>query len=148
MPAVLLGVASAAIAFAFHETADRELAWSLTPILAAVICWASSFASGVLFTRAYANGIKSNIGLNLAEQAQNEKWRLKARTMFDEWNDKARIRYAAQQWLLLAGAGLYLLGHSWSIWEASYAPTPTATQQEASRIKPVSAKKGQISQPE
>lgn len=132
MPAVLLGVASAAIAFAFHQTADRELAWSLIPILVSVLCWSCSFASGVLFTRAYANGIKSNIAINLAEQANNDQWRSAAKTKFDEWNEKARRRYAAQQWLLLAGAGVYLAGHTWSIWDASYARPIATSQPEAS----------------
>ncbi len=126
MPAVLLGVASAAIAFAFHETADRGLAWSLVPILGAVLCWAGSFASGVLFSRAYANSIRGNIALNLAEAANLDR-APEAKTMFKDWNAKTSRRYAAQQWLLLAGAVLYLIGHAWSIWDAS-----EATHQPAS----------------
>lgn len=147
MPAVLLGVASAAIAFAFHQTADRELAWSLMPILVSVLCWSSSFAAGVLFTRAYANGIKSNIAINLAEKAKNDQWRSVAKIKFNGWNEKARIRYAAQQWLLLAGAGIYLAGHTWSIWDASYAQ-PIVTNQPESSCSPINKDAENLGQPQ
>lgn len=132
MPAVFLGVASAAIAFAFHETADRELAWPLLPILGAVLCWAGSFASGVLFSRAYAAGIKSNIGMNFAKKSAQADWEAEAKEKFDKANKKAARRYAAQQWLLLAGAGLYLIGHVWLISETSRARLSEATSAEAS----------------
>ncbi len=117
MPAVLLGVASAAIGFAFHETADRQLDWSLVPALAAVLCWAGSFAAGVLFSRAYAVGMKANIGLNIAESAGNADWQKKAKAAFEGLNTKAARRYSAQQWLLLLGALSYLAGHVWMILE-------------------------------
>jgi hypothetical protein len=117
LPAVLLGVASAAIGFAFHETADRASTASLLPILGAVLCWAGSFAAGVLYSRAYANGIRGNIALNIADEARNPDWREKSKTMFDSWNRKASRRYVAQQWFLLAGALLYLGGHIWHIVE-------------------------------
>lgn len=123
MPAVLLGVSSAAIAFAFHETADRPLSWSLLPILAAVLSWAGSFASGVLYSRAYAMGIKGNLGLNYAEKAGLAEGRERAKEMFDRWNERAGRRYARQQWLLLLGAVLYLGGHVWLIVEQAQAPT-------------------------
>jgi hypothetical protein len=115
MPAVLLGVASAAIGFAFHETSDRTLSLSLLPILAAALCWGGSFAAGVLFSRAYTLGMKANIGLNVAEQAGRAEWQQQAKSMFDRHNRTAGRRYAAQQWLLLIGAGFYLAGHVWHL---------------------------------
>jgi hypothetical protein len=117
MPAVLLGVASAAIGFAFHETADRVPSASLLPLLVAVLAWAGSFTAGVLYSRAYANGIRGNIALNLAEEARNPKWRDDSKAMFEKWNRKASRRYQAQQWLLLTGALMYLTGHVWHIVE-------------------------------
>lgn len=133
MPAVLLGVASAAIAFAFHETADSRFSWSLLPILGAVLCWAGSFASGVLFSRAYASSIRGNIAMNIAEASRPDR-RDEAKEMFEGWNAKSSKRYAAQQWLLLAGAVLYLVGHVWSIWETPQTRTSEVNSEEASRI--------------
>jgi len=117
IPPVLMGVASAAIDFAFHETADRTLAWSLAPILAAVLLWGASFAAGVLRTQHSARLIKANIGLNWAVAHQFEPGKAEAQSLFDSANTRVVVYNAAQQWLLLWGAAAYLAGHIWSLIE-------------------------------
>jgi len=112
-----MGVASAAIGFAFHETADRSLSWSLAPILAAVLLWGASFAAGVLRSRQNALLIKANIGLNWATAHDFDDGKVKGKQQFDRANNKV-VRYGdAQQWLLLLGAAAYLAGHIWSLAE-------------------------------
>lgn len=128
LPNVLLGVASAAIAFAFHETSDRQLTFSLIPTALAVIAWSLSFAAGVLFSRAYTLGLKGNIALNEADKAAKAAWKAEAQAMFDEWNKKAGRRYAAQQWLLLVGALFYGLGHTWFLIEQESSAQPSEQQ--------------------
>jgi len=115
MPPVLMGVASAAIGFAFHETADRTLEWSLAPILAAVILWGASFACGVLRSRHSARLIKANIGHNWAIANQFQPAMTASQKVFDDANNQVVIYNDAQQWLLLLGAGSYLAGHIWSL---------------------------------
>jgi hypothetical protein len=113
MPPVLMGVASAAIGFAFHETADRSLDWSLAPILAAVLLWGASFAFGVLRSRHSASLIKANIGLNWATRNNFEPGKDEGQKLFDAANNRVVFANAAQQWLLLLGAAAYLAGHVW-----------------------------------
>lgn len=122
MPPVLLGVASAAIGFAFHETADRELTNSLWLVLAAVLSWAVSFGAGVTYSKQLAAAIQGNIALNIAEQARRDDWRTKSKGKFDAANTAASKAYLIQQWALLLGAGLYLAGHIWHLAEAKPKP--------------------------
>jgi len=115
LPAVLLGVASAAIGFALHETSGRSWAWSLTPAIGAVLLWGLSFASGVLFFQNFTQGTKANIGLLEAKRigyAQGEKT---SNERIDATNKLASRYYGSQQWCLLAGALAYLVGHLWHI---------------------------------
>ena len=109
-----MGVASAAIAFAFHETADRTLAWSLAPVLVAVIFWGASFACAVLRSRESAMVIKANLKMNRGGQEGAE-----GKTLFEAANVKVSRYYDAQQWLILLGAIAYLIGHIWSLAEAA-----------------------------
>lgn len=112
MPAVLLGVASAAIGFAFHKTSDRTLSFSLLPLLLPP-CAGEAHSRSAFCSRAPT--LSANIGLNLAEQAGQAAWQQQAKSMFDRHNRTAGRRYAAQQWLLLVGAGFYLAGHVWHL---------------------------------
>lgn len=113
MPPVLMGVASAAIAFAFHETADRPLTWTLAPILVAVLLWGASFACGVLRSRHSARLIKANIAGNTAIAINYPAGKEQADQLFEAANDMVALYCDAQQWLLLLGAGAYLVGHIW-----------------------------------
>ena len=118
MPPVLLGVASAAIGFAFHETSDRQLANSLWPVLGAVIAWGISFGAGVIYSAKLAGAIQLNIALNIADQARRADWRAISKEKFDATNVAAGRAYTIQQWALLLGASLYLMGHIWHLAEA------------------------------
>lgn len=118
MPPVLMGMASAAIGFAFHETADRALSWSLAPILAAVLLWGASFAFGVLQSRHSASLIKANIGINWATRNDYAPGKKEGQELFDAANSRVVFANAAQQWLLLFGAAAYLAGHIWFLIEA------------------------------
>lgn len=122
MPPVLMGVASAAIGFAFHETAGRPVSWSLAPILAAVLLWGASFAFGVLRSRHSSLLIKANIGLNWATANDYQSGMKEAREMFDAANSRVVFANAAQQWLLLLGALAYLAGHIWFLIDGTGMP--------------------------
>lgn len=117
MPPVLLGVASAAIGFAFHETAQRELTQSLWLVLGAVIAWGCSFTAGVIYSGKLAAAIQANIALNIAEDAKRSDWRRTSKAKLDTANNAARRAYAFQQWSLLVGAIFYLAGHVWHLAE-------------------------------
>lgn len=110
---VLMGVASAAIGFAFHETTDRPFDWTLAPILAAVLLWGASFACGVLRSRHSGRLLNANIAVNTAIKINYPDGKAQAQQMFEAANDRMVFFNDAQQWLLLLGAVMYLAGHIW-----------------------------------
>ncbi len=122
MPPVLMGVASAAIGFAFHETANRNLDWSLLLPLVAVLLWGMSFAFGVRYFSHSAQVTKANIGLNWAIRNSYEPGKTEANALFDTGNRRMAFASSAQQWLLLFGAAAYLGGHIWFIIEKARSP--------------------------
>lgn len=115
MPSVLLGVSSAAIGFAFHETKDQLLSGPLTVQLVGILLWAGSFTCGVLFSRFTTVAIRQNIVMNMAEEGNNPEWKSKASGTFDKTNKNACRAFFWQQVLLLSGAAMYLAGHVWLI---------------------------------
>lgn len=123
MPAVLMGVASAAIAFSFHETSEREVSWHLLPILCAVLSWGGSFAAGVLFSRNRTSVIKVNMAWNEAEALGDLPKLSDAKRKFKTFADRSALAYSAQQWLMLIGACFYLLGHAWHLVDRPKAET-------------------------
>jgi hypothetical protein len=122
MPPVLMGVASAAIGFAFHETADRSLGWPLLLPLIAVLLWGISFAFGVRYFSHSARVTKANIGGNWAIRHDYEPGKKEADKLFETGNRRMAFAGAAQQWLLLLGAAAYLGGHIWFIIEKAQTP--------------------------
>lgn len=113
MPPVLMGVASAAIGFAFHETADRTLSWTLLPALAAVIFWAGSFAFGIRWSSQFAETARANIGIHEAKAIGLPDLVKQSYQYFEKTNDRMTFARGAQQWMLLLGALSYLAGHIW-----------------------------------
>ncbi|MGK2910320.1 MAG: hypothetical protein ACSLE1_11070 [Sphingobium sp.] len=105
-----MGAAASGIAFAFHETSDRVLAWSLLPIGFACLAWGGSFASGIVFCE---QGIKltnadyraSMLLFSGGQLDETGLAKYSKRTKF-----ATRLFYA-QMWLLLAGATMYATGH-------------------------------------
>lgn len=115
MPPVLMGVASAAIGFAFHETASRTLSHSLWPILAAVLLWSISFAAGIKCSQNFAQSLKSNT-LLLKAQALGDEAGVAVGEEAHRLSAKKVTFYGdAQQWALLFGALSYLGGHIWHL---------------------------------
>lgn len=115
LPAVLLGIASAAIGFAFHETADRALDGPTIIALSAIGLWALSFASGVLFSQSFTLGIKANIGEIEAQKMGYPEGVEMAKEMFANQRTKSTRFYRWQQYFLLAGALAYLAAHVWRL---------------------------------
>jgi hypothetical protein len=144
LPPVLMGVASAAIGFAFHETSDRDLAWPLSLALAAVLLWSASFACGVLFSRNYAHATKSNLGLNVAKREGYAHGAALAQAALDKSNTRSSRYYASQQWTLLLGALAYLAGHIWYLsdrptTQVDLGPPPCDVQSRSSPTEKVMA---------
>nr|WP_166177000.1 hypothetical protein [Altererythrobacter segetis] len=117
-----LAGAPAAIAFAFHETAERTLAWSLLPVPLAILAWGASFASGIWASRQLQLAIKGNVGMNLAEREENEEFYNRAKATFEGARDRTWAFQEAQMWLLFVGAAFYLVGHVWYITESASSP--------------------------
>lgn len=115
MPPVLMGVASAAIGFAFHETSDRALAPSLWPILAAVILWATSFACGARVSHHLARTYKLNASIIEAQTIGYAEGEKMSRAALQKASGRASFYWGAQHWLLLLGALAYLAGHIWHL---------------------------------
>lgn len=131
MHGVYLAGAASAIAFAFHQTSDRDLEWPLSATLLAVLLWGSSFASGILANHHLRAGIRANIAVHFAENARRGDWKKQAEGKFSAANKAAGVWSSAQLWLLLAGACAYLIGHIWYLAEraphdASTTVTPAA----------------------
>lgn len=110
-----LAGATAAIAFAFHETADRPLHWNMLPILGAVMAWGASFAFGIWAARHLQSTIKCNIRMLRAERAQDSAAYAEADADFTTYRDKGWHCQEAQMWFLFIGAALYLTGHIWHL---------------------------------
>lgn len=109
--AVLMGIASAAIAFAIHETADQTWSLSIALRLAAILFWGLSFAAGVLFSKNFVSATRANIGMLEAkkiEYVEGAEW---SKDEIEKFNSKSSFAYRFQQWTLLFGAIIYLLGH-------------------------------------
>jgi hypothetical protein len=121
-----LAGAPAAIAFAFHETVDRELAWSLLPILLAVLAWGASFAAGIWASRTVQVSIKANLLMNEAKAAGDKHGYDAAVDLGNKASDTCWNWQQAQMWCLFAGAALYLIGHVWHIVATSSAPLAAA----------------------
>jgi len=133
MHRLFLGGAASAIAFAFHETADRELAWSLLPVLVAIIAWSSSFVAGIWASRNIQVAFKANLSMLDAATARDAALHNEATVLFAKSQRRAWIWQETQLWTLLAGAILYLGGHIWHITEASGRDLGRLT---ASHVKP------------
>lgn len=131
-----LAGAPAAIAFAFHQTADRTLEWSLLPILFAVLAWGGSFAAGVWASRWLQMAVKANLAINFADRAQQHDLKQQAHQWFTERRDKVTMFQELQLWLLLLGAAFYLGGHIWHL-AGSVPPTRIAHADESSTITPL-----------
>ena len=115
MPPVLMGVASAAIGFAFHETSDRVLDPSLWPVLAAVLLWAASFACGAKGSQHLAHTYKLNSAIIDAQAIGYAEGLRLSREQLEKASVRTGFYLAAQQWLLLFGALAYLAGHVWHL---------------------------------
>ena len=111
MHAVLMGVATAAIAFTFHETADKPWSQPLAIQLVAVVLWAISFVCGISFSKNMVIAIKSNIGLIAAKAINYQGGERISTEGANKANSRASIAYRIQQYALFLGAISYLLGH-------------------------------------
>lgn len=115
MPPVLMGIATAAIGFAFHETGDRPISWHLLPILIAVILWAGSFALGIRWSSQFAETARANMVIHEAKETGNREIIAQSYEFFDKTNNRMVFARGAQQWLLLLGGLAYLVGHIWHL---------------------------------
>ena len=104
-----LGIAASAIAFVFHETADRSVSASLYVIAASVLAWTSSFASGVWHCelRAKLRALDYTIARG-THSGEDVSQPLATYTRRGIW--AGRTLYA-QLWLLPVGAIAYGVGH-------------------------------------
>lgn len=135
--AVLMGVATAAVGFAMHETASRDLAWSLGLVAIAVTCWAGSFAAGILHSHAAQGSISANMAQNWAEANGDAKRYHRARALGKVMNRQTGRRYKAQLWFLFAGSISYMLGQSLFILEKHAARVEAAKKMQPQRSGPV-----------
>ena len=115
--AVVMGAAASGIAFAMYQTADRNLSWSLLPILLAILAWAGSFTFGVINRRKVMQSIKSNVLRNEAERKGDQIAYDIAIEFLEKHKKSAFLFQEMQLWALLAGALLYLGGHMWHLAE-------------------------------
>lgn len=113
--ALLQGAAGAAIALAFHQTADASLGWGLAPIALAVVAWAISFAAGILNSHARQGGVRCNIAWHDLESNGRIEEANDLKIEFFVYNRKAQRTYRAQLWGLLIGAALYFVGHGFQL---------------------------------
>lgn len=114
---IVMGAAASGIAFALHETADRQLAGSLAVILLAVLAWTLSFAAGIINRRKVMQTLKSNLLRNEA-QARGDQVAYDIAIKYMEKHKKIAFFFQeAQLWTLLAGAILYVSGHIWHLGE-------------------------------
>ena len=121
---VLQSVPVAAIAFAMHETADRDLSWSLLPIALAVVVWGAGFAAAIENSRtrakAYKQAMLEQVLLNSGNQVGAEK----LNGDFKRSNARLHLTHAVSVWGILVGALLYAGGHGWHLAERSMTPKP------------------------
>ena len=109
----LLAMAASAIAFAFHETTDRPLSWSLALVGLAVFGWAISFAAGPRYSSCRAGAYKANLMGLKAGKRGDPVTEAQCYDAAESFNDKGSIAAEVQRWALLAGALLYAIGHVW-----------------------------------
>jgi hypothetical protein len=103
----MLGAAGSAVAFTFHETADRSLQWSLLAPMAAIVTWAISFGAGIKLCEVTSRmlGISHATASKLLDQ--NSDGDVTAlNLLYDVRRARGQRYFTIQLWALLAGAML------------------------------------------
>jgi len=121
---VLQSVPVAAIAFAMHETADRDLSWSLLPIALAVVVWGTGFAAAIDNSRTRARAYKQAMFEQALLNAGNQAGAEKLNKDFKRSNARLHLTHAVSVWAILVGALLYAGGHGWHLAERSMTAKP------------------------
>lgn len=131
----LLGIAASAIAFAFHETADRALTPSLAVIGAAILAWAASFGCGLKANVLTQHAILLNRNVNRAESKREvpDSWVEKVRGALSSTMVSLKSYFNWQMYFLPIGAVLYLTGHIMFLTEQ---PAPKAGVPAYADVKP------------
>lgn len=105
-----MGAAGSGIAFAFHETSDRQLGWSLLPIGIACLAWAGSFACGILHAEQQVR-LTNLDQLGARQQLQGDGLTDEQTRRYKKRSRNASRLFYGQMWTLLAGAFAYGAGH-------------------------------------
>lgn len=124
--AILIGAAASGIAFALHETSDRQITKSLCIILLAVLSWSLSFSAGVLNRRKIMQTLKSNLLRNEAQAVGDQTAYDISVEFLDKHKKRAFFFQEVQLWTLMAGAMLYVGGHVWHLVELNNSELPHA----------------------
>ena len=130
----LQGVAASAIAFAMHETSDREPSLSLLIIAFAALAWACSFGAGVVNARRGELVLKRMLALELLDAGVGPiDQRPEVEQKMKRDNKRVSLAHQVQVWTLLSGAILYAGGHGLHLAERQSAkpaeittPTPSS----------------------
>lgn len=130
---LLLGLSASAIAFAIHETSDRQLEWALAPVALALLSWGISFYAGIQWAHSLQGSMSANIALQ--EAGPNHPRYSAIDAALDRYRRAGGTWYKWQLRLLLLGAICYVIGHAMHI--ASRTPrTGTAiAKQSAQPVK-------------